>query len=721
MKTTFLVLFLCVTSCIDAQTVIFADPELKDDILFYQPELDVNNDGEIQVDEAQSATHLSLSANYYSSVIGIEAFTHITSLFLHVLSLTELDLSSFQNIKDLNLRTSVATIDVSMLPTLENFTIFASSTSNVITGYMPNLKTIDFLQAPIVSLDLTGAENLETAFLDSYLFNDLQIGYKPHLKYLYVWSTSLTNLDLSQCTALIGAEINLGNASHDVHVNLKNGDTDFAEDYMDFVYITDGNPLYHCYICIDEGEEVTFTENSFAPWIFLSPYCTFEPGGSHNTITGSLYLNESGSCEDATELLGYSSITINGNSEVGTVFSNSNVYKFYPGAGTYTLTPQVNTSLFEVNPATASVSFLDNNDNTSTQNFCLTPIGTHPDVEIALIPLQLPQPGFNAVYKIVYTNKGNQTLSGNIIFTYDDALLDYVSATSVESSANIGEIIWSYSDLQFYESREILLTLNVNSPMETPPVNINDVLNLTAVANPIDGDMTPGNNTFALKQTVVGSYDPNDITCLQGSLVNPDKIGDYLHYNINFENTGTAPATFIVVKDIIDAAKYDIASLQLINVSHNMEARVTGNKAEFIFNNINLAAGGKGNVLFKIKTLGTLSVNSEVTQQADIYFDYNWPVLTNEANTVFGVLNTRDFVVDQSVKIYPNPANAVINIQTDSAINSMQLYDIQGRLLQAISGNGNKAIVDVSGRAKGLYFLKITTEKGTKVEKVMVE
>jgi hypothetical protein len=224
-----------------------------------------------------------------------------------------------------------------------------------------------------------------------------------------------------------------------------------------------------------------------------------------------------------------------------------------------------------------------------------------------------------------------------------------------------------------------------------------------------------------LEQVVVSSYDPNDITCLEGESVDPSKIGEYLHYNINFENTGTAPATFIVVKDMIDEAKFDINTLQVLHASHAVETRVTGNKVEFYFGDINLAALGKGNVVFKIKTLNTLQVNDDVAQQADIFFDYNWPIETNEAVTVFEVLSLGEYETDNSVKVYPNPAKDRVTITAASQVESIEVYDMQGRLLQSAIVNGTEVEMDVSSRNTGVYFVKVETDRGMKVEKVVKE
>ena len=109
-----------------------------------------------------------------------------------------------------------------------------------------------------------------------------------------------------------------------------------------------------------------------------------------------------------------------------------------------------------------------------------------------------------------------------------------------------------YTNLQPFESRSISVTLNLNSPTETPPLNSDDLLNFTANITPVAQDETPNDNTFTLNQTVVNSYDPNDKMCLEGNWLDPVKVGDYVHYCIRFENKGTASAVNVVVKDVID-------------------------------------------------------------------------------------------------------------------------------------------------------------------------
>jgi uncharacterized repeat protein (TIGR01451 family) len=269
--------------------------------------------------------------------------------------------------------------------------------------------------------------------------------------------------------------------------------------------------------------------------------------------------------------------------------------------------------------------------------------------------------------------------------------------------------------------------LHANSPTDTPPLQAGDSVAFSATVEISDNEETPADNVFTTQMVAVNAYDPNNKNCLEGETVTQELIGDYLHYNINFENVGTAEAINVVIKDVIDTTKFDVASLQILYASHAMYARLADNTIEFIFENINLPPsitspiGGHGNVLFKIKTLPTLQIGDMVTNTANIYFDYNHPIETNEARTTFALLKRQEFITDASVMVHPNPVRNVLSIKADSAIRSIALFDVQGRALQTAIENKNNTTFDISGQTNGIYFLKITTADGIKVEKIIKE
>jgi hypothetical protein len=190
---------------------------------------------------------------------------------------------------------------------------------------------------------------------------------------------------------------------------------------------------------------------------------------------------------------------------------------------------------------------------------------------------------------------------------------------------------------------------------------------------------------------------------------------------INFENTGTYQAENIVVKEIIDSNMYDLNSLQVLNSSAAVTTKITNNKAEFMFQNINLDSGGHGNILIKIKSKDTLVQGDSVAKQADIFFDYNFPITTNEANTVFQSLSNPSFPIDSTISLYPNPTHNLVNIKANNTITSVELFDVQGRLLQTKLINENASTLEITAQSAGVYFIKVTTDKGIKVEKMVKE
>ncbi|WP_231131616.1 DUF7619 domain-containing protein [Flavobacterium hydrophilum] len=63
----------------------------------------------------------------------------------------------------------------------------------------------------------------------------------------------------------------------------------------------------------------------------------------------------------------------------------------------------------------------------------------------------------------------------------------------------------------------------------------------------------------------------------------------------------------------------------------------------------------------------TLNVGDAFTNKANIYFDYNFPILTNKAASTFtATLETPDFEFSKYFNVYPNPMKDILNISTKS-------------------------------------------------------
>lgn len=692
-------------------------------------------------------TAVNLDSNQITS-LNLSGRTSLQSLTISNNQIASLHLSGCTALNFLDTQnTALVTADFSGCAALTQLNINSNLLASVNVQGANALTAIlltgsESQSAPITSLDVSGHTNLQQLICNYANLNAVNIEGCSGLTQLSLFHNPIQLLDFSDSPAI--TNLNLG------YTNFQNIDvtnllglqnlTVSGNPRLEMVFAKNGtneNLFFNnqnvalAFVCQDEAT-IESTQNLLLSLglsnVEVNSYCSFTPGGNYNTITGTILFDiDNDGCDAGDVKQPNVRIDINDTLEDAATFTNAaGEYTFYTGAGNFNLMPRIeNESLFSISPSTAAVSLPNANSNVVTQNFCIAAVGNTKDAEIVIAPIWPAKPGFMAWYQIVIKNKGNQTLSGSLNVTYNQDVLHYAIATILPNVQTPGIIGWNYANLLPFENRSYYVGLNVNSPTQVPPVNIGDVLNFVATVNPIVNDFSPEDNQFVFNQEVVGSFDPNDITCIQGESVSPDAIGEYLHYVINFENTGNAEAENIVVKVVIDQTRYDINSLQLLNTSHPGRTLIHGNVAEFIFPGINLGAAGDppvnghGNVLFKIKTVTTLVAGDTASKKANIYFDYNAPIETNRALTTFAALSKPEFETDPTIIVYPNPAKDFISINCNSSIRSVELFDIQGRILQTSLESSNTTKLDISDRSSGVYFVRITTDNGVGVSKII--
>lgn len=386
-------------------------------------------------------------------------------------------------------------------------------------------------------------------------------------------------------------------------------------------------------------------------------------------------------------------------------------------SGKHTITPKLeNPDYFNIQPKSVTIDF-PTQISPLISNFCIKPIGTHPDLEISLIPINSAIPGFTSNYKILYKNKGNYLQSGSVNLTFDDSILDVVSTVPAASSNSTDNLKWNFTNLLPLQTREILVTLRLNKPTDSPSANAGMILKFTTEISSPTTDDTPKDNNFMFDQIIVNSFDPNDKTCIDGATVSSAKIGEYVHYVIRFENSGTYNAQNITVTDIIDTNKFDITSLIPQTGSHSFTTNITeGNKVEFMFEGINLPFkdfNNDGYVAFKIKTKSTLKPGDEFSNSSSIYFDYNSPINTNTAITkIESNLGNEEFAIESNFIFYPNPVNDALYIskKKDIEISSLSIYNTLGQLVSVHPNAKNLTTIDVSKLPSGSYFIKVNSD-----------
>lgn len=620
----------------------------------------------------------------------------------------------------------LASLDVTQNTALNYLHCYGNQLTDINITQNIALDDLNCSSNQLASIDVSQNANLVDFFCNDNQLTVLDVAQNPNLTYLSCSDNQLTSLDLTQQGAS-GLKLRCNN-NQLTSLFAKNGDA-FWGAYLEF----SGNPNL-AYICIDSYNELGIIQSKLDQYGYsnciMNRYCSFNPGGTHYTIQGeTIFDYDNNGCDISDVRYPNLKFSITNNALMSEFIGDDlGAYLMPVQAGIHTITPQLeNSTYFSISPSSIVVNF-PTDASPYTPGFCITSNGVFNDLEMSILPTEEARPGFDTGYKLVYKNKGTTTLSGNVTLAFNDDLMNLVSATPIADVQTTGNLTWNYTNLLPLETRSIDFTMNINTPTDpTFPVVSNDVLDFTATINPEVGDETPRDNVFELHQTVVNAYDPNDKTCLEGATIVPNEVGEYVHYMIRFENTGSANATNIVVKDVINVAKYDISTLIPMHGSHSYVTRIRNTRiVEFIFENINLPfdnANNDGYVAFKIKTGPTLVVNDTFENNAEIYFDYNAPIITNVAQTTVAVLGLADYEMDNSIGIHPNPAKETVYIQGQHNLKEITVFDVNGRVLNSISvvGSQLEKELDVTELTQGIYFVRVVSNKGQFVSKLIKE
>ena len=153
---------------------------------------------------------------------------------------------------------------------------------------------------------------------------------------------------------------------------------------------------------------------------------------------------------------------------------------------------------------------------------------------------------------------------------------------------------------------------------------------------------------------VTGSYDPNDKRGFPSGVTNQNHIqpNKQLQYVVRFQNTGTDTAFTVVIRDTLDT-DLNIFTVTSGVSSHDYTFRKYGPRVlEWTFDNIMLPdsttdePGSNGFITFTVNQVPNLPNGTLINNQADIYFDFNAPIITNETDHLINDMIESDPIGD---------------------------------------------------------------------------
>ena len=235
MKNLYTLLFiLFVVTFSNAQIVNIPDVNFKNALLYgdvadlngngsIDGDVDTNNDGQIQVSEAETVYRLYINDFDISSLVGIESFTQMFVLECHSNNITELDFSQNLELRDLNCRyNSLTSLNVTQNSELDFLfcdynelteldvshnggIVELSCATNNLTTLTIGQTAMQWLHCSnnmLTEIDVRYVYSLQTLDCRYNMIENLDLTFNTELTGLNCENNLLTALDLSQNTSL---------------------------------------------------------------------------------------------------------------------------------------------------------------------------------------------------------------------------------------------------------------------------------------------------------------------------------------------------------------------------------------------------------------------------------------------------------------------------------------------------------------------------------------
>ena len=273
-------------------------------------------------------------------------------------------------------------------------------------------------------------------------------------------------------------------------------------------------------------------------------------------------------------------------------------------------------------------------------------------------------------------------------------------------------------------------------PVTPPTVTTIAADNISSSAAVLHGTVTPGNETitaqgFEWKTTTGGSYTAVNATgnTMSHNLTNLSPNTGYTFRAFATTASGTtygAEMTF-TTQDVQQDTCPSPTNVTASNVTESTaiiswtQAPGTANTWDVLYKESAATAWYTATTSNNTYTLAGLTPETSYDVQIIAYCTNGLqsdPSTTIHFTTQPDGIN--DYTLDNSVTVYPNPTSGVVQIKNEEwRMKNVEVYDVYGKLLNVMSVNDHTANLDLSGYAKGTYFVKVTTEKGVVTKRVV--
>lgn len=122
---------------------------------------------------------------------------------------------------------------------------------------------------------------------------------------------------------------------------------------------------------------------------------------------------------------------------------------------------------------------------------------------------------------------------------------------------------------------------------------------------------------------------------------------------------------------------------------------------------------------WRVQTLWSISC-TPTARFADPSFQNNWMSSFSNMQGQAIILNTQETIPAVAMSIYPTVTDGLFTLETQSYANAVvEIYSATGALVSSAQIAQQRTVLDLSGNAAGIYFVKLTSANGVITEKVV--
>ncbi|MEZ4756887.1 MAG: hypothetical protein R2817_08680 [Flavobacteriales bacterium] len=327
--------------------------------------------------------------------------------------------------------------------------------------------------------------------------------------------------------------------------------------------------------------------------------------------------------------------------------------------------------------------------------------------------------GFSHQQAVAIQN-GSVFTSGPVTLTVTfDPLLQFALAEPAPSSVNGNVLSWELPPVAPYDP----ITVHIDYAVPADVGLIGTILSSSATVSNTLAEETLENNSATHLRTITAAYDPNDKVATTSSGTSSTSyfldLDEWIDYTIRFQNTGNDTAFTVVITDTLPST-LNPASIQMGAGSHPFTWELKGaGILEFTFDNILLPDStvneplSHGFVGFRIRTHAQLMAGEQISNIANIYFDFNPPIITDPSVLVAEFSTGVEETGGADIRVYPNPnAGHMTVLSSAGPMEQLDLFASDGRLLRTFNPRNERMDLDLVELEPGHYLLRAWCSSG---------